>query len=397
MMYQTILFDLDGTLTDPGLGITNSVMYALKKWGIEVTDRSSLYRFIGPPLQASFMQYYGFSQEDAEKSVAYYREYFREKGLYENEVYPGAEKLLAELKAAGKKIALATSKPEEFAVRILKHFQLDGYFDVIAGATMDSSRSKKADVIAYCLDQLGEADLSQVVMVGDREHDIIGAKTVGVDSIGVLVGYGSREELETAGAAYIAETLDDVAALVLKEQKEVDYQDYFNQLFPGFFERDSIRSIPQDVVSEEMILDLHTYRAEAYPLTCPEHITFDWFNGNVKELQEAVREVEEDWVEYYENPDRAYCAFDGEKVVSFCLVHGFGEYKGLKVGGPGCVGTIPSYRRQGLGLKMVQNATLILQKEGYDISHIHYTGVGPWYAHMGYKGILRWNGKGFVE
>ena len=214
-MYQTILFDLDGTLTDPGLGITNSVMHALKKWGIEITDRKSLYRFIRPPLQDSFMQYYGFSAEDAETSVAYYREYFRDKGLFENEVYPGAEKMLAALKAAGKKLAVATSKPEEFAVRILQHFRLDGYFDVIAGATMDSSRSKKADVIAYCLEKLGESDLSRVVMVGDREHDIIGAKTVGVDSIGVLVGYGSREELEQAGATWVVEMLADVVKLVM--------------------------------------------------------------------------------------------------------------------------------------------------------------------------------------
>lgn len=213
-MYNTILFDLDGTLTDPGLGITNSVMYALKKWGIEVGDRTSLYRFIGPPLQDSFMQYYGFSKEDAEKSVSYYREYFREKGLFENEVYPGAQKLLSDLKAQGKTLAVATSKPEEFAIRILKHFQLDGFFDVIAGATMDSSRSKKADVIAYCLEKLGVTDLSTVVMVGDREHDIIGAKTVGVDSIGVLVGYGSREELQAAGATHVAESLGDVLGLV---------------------------------------------------------------------------------------------------------------------------------------------------------------------------------------
>ena len=214
-MYQIVLFDLDGTLTDPGLGITNSVMHALKKWGIEVKERESLYRFIGPPLQDSFMQYYGFSAEDAETSVAYYREYFREKGLYENEVYPGVEKLLTDLKAAGKTLAVATSKPEEFAIRILKHFGLDGYFDVIAGATMDSSRSKKADVIAYCLERLGVTELSRVVMVGDREHDIIGAKKVGVDTIGVLVGYGSREELEAAGATHIAETIPDVLKAVL--------------------------------------------------------------------------------------------------------------------------------------------------------------------------------------
>ncbi len=396
-MYQTILFDLDGTLTDPGLGITNSVMYALKKWGIDVADRESLYRFIGPPLQDSFIQYYGFSKEDAEKSVAYYREYFREKGLYENEVYPGADQMLSDLKAAGKKLAVATSKPEAFAIKILKHFQLDGYFDVIAGATMDSSRSKKADVIAYCLERLGVNDLSQVVMVGDREHDIIGAKTVGVDSIGVLVGYGSREELEEAGATYVAETLGEVAEIVKKGQNTMDYRDYFNHVFPGFFEREYIRNLPQECVAEELIIDLHAYSAGDYPLTCPEHITFGMFDGDLKALHAAVREVEEDWVQYFGKDSRIYCAFDGEKVVSFCLVDEFGTYNGLKVGGPGCVGTIPSYRRQGIGLKMVQNATVILQKEGYDISHIHYTGVGPWYMHMGYKPVLKWNGKGFVD
>lgn len=396
-MYDTILFDLDGTLTDPGLGITNSVMHALKKWGIEVTDRTSLYRFIGPPLQDSFMQYYGFSKEDAETSVTYYREYFREKGLYENEVYPGAEKLLSELKKAGKKIALATSKPEEFAIKILRHFQLDGYFDVIAGATMDSSRSKKADVIAYCLEQLGVTDLSGVVMVGDREHDIIGAKTVGVDSIGVLVGYGSREELESAGATYVAETLADVMNIVKNGKDSIDYKDYFHHLFPGFFERAYIRNLPEQYVAEELIMDLHSFSVNDVPLTCPEQITFGMFKGNLEALHAAVREVDESWVEYFNENSRAYCAFDGEKVVSFCLVDGFGEYNGLKVGGPGCVGTIPSYRKQGIGLKMVQNATEILKQEGYDISHIHYTGVGPWYAHLGYEVVLRWNGKGFVD
>ena len=119
--------------------------------------------------------------------------------------------------------------------------------------------------------------------------------------------------------------------------------------------------------------------------------------GDLEALHAAVREVDETWVEYFNENSRAYCAFDGEKVVSFCLVDGFGEYNGLKVGGPGCVGTIPSWRKQGIGLKMVQNATEILRQEGYDISHIHYTGVGPWYAHLGYEVVLRWNGKGFVD
>ena len=209
-MYQYIFFDLDGTLTDPGIGITNSVMYALKKWNIEVADRSELYKFIGPPLVDSFEKYYGFSKEEAEQAVVYYREYFREKGLYENTIYDGSEKLLSDLKASGKKVVLATSKPQEFAEIILKHFQIDCYFDVVAGATMDGTRSKKTDVILYALATCGIEDKSQVVMVGDREHDIIGAKNAGLDSIGVLCGYGDREELETAGATHVVEKIEDV-------------------------------------------------------------------------------------------------------------------------------------------------------------------------------------------
>ena len=209
-MYQYIFFDLDGTLSDPGIGITNSVMYALKKWNIEVADRSELYKFIGPPLVDSFEKYYGFSKEEAEQAVVYYREYFREKGLYENTIYDGSEKLLSDLKASGKKVVLATSKPQEFAEIILKYFQIDRYFDVVAGATMDGTRSKKTDVILYALAACGVEDKSQVVMVGDREHDIIGAKNAGLDSIGVLCGYGDREELETAGATHVVEKIEDV-------------------------------------------------------------------------------------------------------------------------------------------------------------------------------------------
>ncbi|MBQ8813256.1 MAG: HAD family hydrolase [Lachnospiraceae bacterium] len=209
-MYNIIFFDLDGTLTDPGVGITNSVAYALKKWGIEVEDRTALYPFIGPPLSDSFQRYYGFSKEDSLRAVEYYREYFRDRGLYENEAYEGVEEMLSALKAAGKKIVLATSKPEHFAFQILEHFHLDGYFDFKAGASMDESRNKKGQVIAYALESLGITDKSQVLMVGDREHDVLGARENGLDSIGVLFGYGSREELETAGATYIAETMSDI-------------------------------------------------------------------------------------------------------------------------------------------------------------------------------------------
>ncbi len=212
-MYRTILFDLDGTLTDPGEGITNSVAYALKKYGIEVSDKKSLYKFIGPPLKDSFMKYYGFSEEKAVEAIGYYREYFRENGLFENEVYPGVEELLIKIKASGRKIVLATSKPEEFSVKILEHFNLIKYFDVVAGASMDEKRNKKGDVIFYAMEK-GGFSAENAVMVGDREHDIFGAKENHMDSIGVLYGYGSEEELTSAGAEYIAETIEDIYSLL---------------------------------------------------------------------------------------------------------------------------------------------------------------------------------------
>ena len=213
-MYNTIFFDLDGTLTDPGIGITNSVAYALSKWNIKVADRSELYKFIGPPLLDSFSEYYGFSEEDSKQAVVYYREYFRSKGIYENEIYPGIVDMLETLKNSGKKIVLATSKPEEFALIILKHFDLYQYFDFVAGATMDESRSKKADVITYALESCEIIDKTDVIMVGDRKHDVIGAKENGLDCIGVLFGYGDRDELEKAGVKYIAEQVEDILTFI---------------------------------------------------------------------------------------------------------------------------------------------------------------------------------------
>ena len=213
-MYDTILFDLDGTLTDPGEGITNSVAYALKKYDIEVSDRSELYKFIGPPLKDSFMKYYGFSEDKAEEAITYYREYFRDRGIFENRVYEGVTDILETLYSKGKRIVLATSKPEEFAVRILEHFELKKYFTVVAGASMDSSRSKKGDVIAYAVSLCGDFEKEKAIMIGDREHDIIGAKENNLKSIGVLYGYGDENELRTAGADYIVSTTEDVLRLV---------------------------------------------------------------------------------------------------------------------------------------------------------------------------------------
>lgn len=213
-MYNIILFDLDGTLTDPGEGITNSVAYALNKFGIQVADKTTLYNFIGPPLIDSFMKYYKMSYEDGLNAVEYYREYFGVTGIFENRVFDGIPQLLSNIKKSGRKIALATSKPEQYATRILEHFGLSHFFDFIGGATMDETRSKKADVIKYVIDSLDIKDLSTVVMVGDRHHDIDGANQNGLDSIGVLFGYGDKEELETAGATYIAETVNDIIKLL---------------------------------------------------------------------------------------------------------------------------------------------------------------------------------------
>lgn len=213
-MLDTILFDLDGTLTDPGEGITNSVAYALDKCGIEVSDKRELYKFIGPPLKDSFMKYYGFSEDEALKAIEYYREYFRDTGIFENEVYEGVEDMLKALCNEGKRLVLATSKPEEFAVRILEHFELKKYFTVVAGASMDSSRSNKGDVIAYALSMCGDICKDNTIMIGDREHDIIGAEQNALKSVGVLYGYGSEEELKKAGADYIVATPADILKLI---------------------------------------------------------------------------------------------------------------------------------------------------------------------------------------
>ncbi len=205
-MYDIVLFDLDGTLTDSGIGITNSVRYALEKEGVEVRSRDELFRFVGPPLIESFEQFYGFSHEKAVEATHIYREYYSEKGIFENSVYDGIEELLKKLCRSGKRLIVATSKPELFAKRILEHFSLSQYFEYIAGSNMDETRTGKVEVIRYALSSCGIKNLSRAVMVGDREHDINGAHKTSLDSIGVLYGYGSREELEKAGATYIAET-----------------------------------------------------------------------------------------------------------------------------------------------------------------------------------------------
>ena len=204
--YNYILFDLDGTLTDSGEGIINSVVHALEKRDIAVPDRAALRVFVGPPLLDSFAQYYGMNREEGMKAIADYREYFTDRGWKENSVYPGIPQVLEQLKNAGAHLYIATSKPEPFAKRIAEHFGLAGYFDRIAGATLDERITGKGQVIQMLLEELADIPVSKIVMVGDREHDVLGAKEHGIACVGVLYGYGSRKELEQAQAMTICPT-----------------------------------------------------------------------------------------------------------------------------------------------------------------------------------------------
>ncbi len=216
-MFKYILFDLDGTITDSAPGITDSVKYALNKLNEPIPPYETLKKFIGPPLSYGFMNFCGLSKEKADLAVEYYREYYRVGGMLNCEVYEGVEDMLTELYNSGKKIVLATSKPEEFAIKILEHFELNKYFHTMAGATFDSSRASKSAVIEYALNKSGITDKNNAIMVGDRHHDIEGAAINGIKSVGVLYGFGDRLELESAGADYIAETADELTKLLLNK------------------------------------------------------------------------------------------------------------------------------------------------------------------------------------
>lgn len=213
-MKKTVLFDLDGTLTDPFEGITKSIVYSLKRLGVTAPPCEELRDFIGPPLFESYSRRFGFSDDLAVKAVAFYREYYSEKGIYECAVYDGLLPALDRLVQNGYELAVATSKPEHFAIKVLEHFELRGYFAFVAGASLDKSRVEKSAVIAYALKSVARP--VRAVMVGDRKHDIIGAAQNGLNSVGVLYGYGDRDELLSAGANAIAETPLDIPNAVDK-------------------------------------------------------------------------------------------------------------------------------------------------------------------------------------
>ena len=222
-MWNTVLFDLDGTLTDSGPGIMRSVKYALEKgFGICVGDEKELASFVGPPLKEQFEEYAGLGEEEAEKAVCIYRERYTQIGIFENEVYEGIPELLRRLKEAGMTLAVSSSKPTVFCVRILEYFKISEYFDVICGSELDGARTLKSDVVKEVLRLLGkEQSRSEVVLVGDRKYDVSGAKEMGIGSIGVAYGYGGRTELENEKPDAVCDTVRELQDVLLGQKKEV--------------------------------------------------------------------------------------------------------------------------------------------------------------------------------
>ena len=205
-MYKYVFFDLDGTITEPEEGIINGVLYALSKFEITVEDRTTLYPYIGPPLRDSFREFHGLSEKEAEQAVLYYREYYSTKGIYQNGIMPGMEAAFQTLREHGCHLYVATSKPELYAKQILEYLRLDGYFDIIAGSTFDTN---------IAADQT-KPPVDDIIMVGDRKFDVLGARAFGIETIGVLFGYGSKEEFEACECRYLAENAEEMVRIILQ-------------------------------------------------------------------------------------------------------------------------------------------------------------------------------------
>ncbi|WP_455663361.1 HAD-IA family hydrolase [Pradoshia sp.] len=213
MRYKVILFDLDGTLTDPFFGISQSVQYALRKMGIKVPDYEHLREFIGPPLQETFVQMFQMTELEVQIAITYYRERYTSQGIYENEVYPGVRQLLKLLIEKEYILVIATSKPSIYAERIVSHFGLESYFDRIIGSQLDGGRSNKTEIIQHTMSLYPHIMPTDFIMVGDRMHDIIGAQNAAIDSIAVLYGYGSEAELRHSKPSFLAKSIEELSLL----------------------------------------------------------------------------------------------------------------------------------------------------------------------------------------
>ena len=213
MGYETILFDLDGTLTDPYLGISSAVKYALQKFNITENNENTLRSLIGPPLETSFMEFYHFNIDKTKTAIGYYREYYFEKGIYENKLYPGIDYLLAKIRDDNKVSILATSKPTTSALKILKYFHIDNYFYDIKGSNLDGTMVEKEEIIKFIIEK-HNLKKETTIMIGDRKYDIAGAHKNGIDSIAVLYGYGSKEELDECEPTYMCKTTADILGII---------------------------------------------------------------------------------------------------------------------------------------------------------------------------------------
>ncbi|MFJ8257399.1 HAD family hydrolase [Peribacillus asahii] len=218
--YQVILFDLDGTLSDPKIGITKSVQYALQKMGIDEPDIDKLECFIGPPLKVSFTEYYDFNEGNTQRAIDYYRERFKDKGMFENKLYSNISLLLKSLKEQQYTLVVATSKPTVFSEQILKYFNIDQYFDFVVGSNLDGTRTAKTEIIQYILDKYNKYKLDDFIMIGDRKYDMIGAKNTGIDSIGVTYGYGSFEELSDSHPTHIVNSVEEIKDILIESKVE---------------------------------------------------------------------------------------------------------------------------------------------------------------------------------
>ena len=211
--FDTLLFDLDGTLTDSTEGILNCLIYAIERMGFEVPEDTNI--FLGPPIRQSFAEFLGMNEEQVDEAVRIFRERYSDTGLFENRVYDGIPGMLERLKSGGKRLMVATSKPQVYAVRIFEKFGLAQYFEIVGGAELDGSRDYKDEVIEYVLAKAGITDRSTVLMIGDRRQDVLGAHKTDIECMGILWGYGSVEELTQAGADYIARTPQEAADMLL--------------------------------------------------------------------------------------------------------------------------------------------------------------------------------------
>ncbi len=283
-MKEYLLFDLDGTLTDPKVGITTCVQYALKAFDIDEPDLDKLEPFIGPPLKDSFMEFYGMTDEQATVAVEKYRERFKDIGLFENEVYIGIPEMLKKLQKKGMHLAVASSKPTVYVERILEHFGMKQYFEVIVGSELDGRRVNKDEVVSEALRQLfGESSVEydKVYMIGDRKFDVEGARAQGVESVGVSYGYGSLAELQEAGADYIVESPGELSYFLLREFREVEPRGFVQVVLPVF---SSLVLYGVAMLFSKNILPFFFLGVVLFPWarSCTERAKYDMYVAHVK-------------------------------------------------------------------------------------------------------------------